>query len=1273
MWRSAMLVRGIGVPPLVFCALILVSGSSACADVFSNLRALGNRSLVGAPAVVAADLNEGPKGIVAANFDGNDEARADLATSNLDGTITRLHYEPSGEASVVSQTEHIETGARTLRGIAAGDWNGDGIDDLVAAAPFEGRLHFLISGAETELFSIEAWIGVRAVVTGDFNGDGVLEIAAAGPNGGLRIYAGDAQSGFSESVSLPEFSVESSVQSADFPGPHYALATFRRSGSASDSIAIAHAQESSVWVLDPVVDESRIQFSNPVRIEIGVIPHALTVAPLGKDALQPSLVVASKRSNSVHIFSPPPTGGDFALAEEQVVSIPNGPRAVGAIDMDGDGGNELAVVLRDANKVALFNADDNEWLTFDFEVTVGRSPRELAIADVNGDGLPDLATINRVSEDVTLLLNAPDSGAFVELPGNVQLNGQVVDVRLGDINGDSVADTLLLLRDGGLYVINGSHDGQIGSVQKVESPASATIQSSQLTVGDFNDDDLADVAIAEFSRSAGPGSIRILTGTTAGLQELASVSLPVDEQARLLSIKAADFDGDQYEDLVVGYSRARAAILRGSGDGTFEFVESLPFVSGARELAVGDFDGDADADVAGADYFGEIVWLENQAEGREMRWGTMTTERADPTFYGAGALSLRSSGQTEEVEGDGRSVLMGTSTGLFLFEDSFATARALQPESKAVVGAFAVGDFNGDNLPDIAWVCLPQQCLVILNGNSDRTYQEILRVPIPDTQKLVVGDVDGDDLDDLVGLGDDLWFAFSGSMPGERPEPQLPDERFQADSVVINELLAKNDSIKLPVETGGRPDYVEIFNGSLNAANLTGWKFRLTKLTLEGAFEETWDYAFPDDLVLESAQHQLIVFRSGSGDEVESSLHTGFTLPRRGGVLELLDATGEVVNAVTYANQIADVSLARVRDGHRQFQLNASPDPGLPNFGIGGAVLEKLPEIELRRIDYAAFTESTPWHVTASSSDAVEIAALSLVYQVSGQQMSNPNRLRLVDDGEHGDGAPQDGVFGGSMINSFVPGSEVLFYLEAVDYSGAVSTLPKDPEEEQFHVAVDAADLSVEISEAVAVNETGIVDEGGAVEDWVELRNAGEQPVSLDGIELTQGLFEEAGTFAFQAGIVLQPGEYIVVFLDRDPGEGMFHAPFRLNASGEDLVLRQRLESGAVQLVDVLQIPPLQEDQSFARIGSAGVFQIGRPSPWRQNLRADIALIRDRMDDTQLSLVFRSQPGKICVLERWEPSISEEWQMVERFDGRGIEQSRTVSAAGESYYRVRHE
>ena len=91
------------------------------------------------------------------------------------------------------------------------------------------------------------------------------------------------------------------------------------------------------------------------------------------------------------------------------------------------------------------------------------------------------------------------------------------------------------------------------------------------------------------------------------------------------------------------------------------------------------------------------------------------------------------------------------------------------------------------------------------------------------------------------------------------------------------------------------------------------------------------------------------------------------------------------------------------------------------------------------------------------------------------------------------------------------------------------------------------------INEVMASNATTLPDELGDYDDWIEIANVGSQPVSLGGLALTDDL-SDITSFVFPA-MTLGPGQFTIVWADAEPTEGNRHAPFKLNAGGDNLYL----------------------------------------------------------------------------------------------------------------------
>src|SRR5216684_615045 len=150
----------------------------------------------------------------------------------------------------------------------------------------------------------------------------------------------------------------------------------------------------------------------------------------------------------------------------------------------------------------------------------GTGPLSVAVGDFNRDGLPDLAVANASSQDVSVLLGNGD-GTF-QTARNFATGPRPVSVVVGDFNGDGVEDLAVAYRGsvrpvvpGGVSVLLGSGDG---SFQAAQIFAEGSLSTS-VAVGDFNGDEVLDLAVA----SAVSNDVWVLLGNGDGSFQAAQI------------------------------------------------------------------------------------------------------------------------------------------------------------------------------------------------------------------------------------------------------------------------------------------------------------------------------------------------------------------------------------------------------------------------------------------------------------------------------------------------------------------------------------------------------------------------------------------------------------------------------------------------------------------------------------------------------------------------------------------------------------------------------
>lgn len=126
------------------------------------------------------------------------------------------------------------------------------------------------------------------------------------------------------------------------------------------------------------------------------------------------------------------------------------------------------------------------------------------------------------------------------------------------------------------------------------------------------------------------------------------------------------------------------------------------------------------------------------------------------------------------------------------------------------------------------------------------------------------------------------------------------------------------------------------------------------------------------------------------------------------------------------------------------------------------------------------------------------------------------------------------------------------------------------------------------INEVSASNSTH-EDSFGETDDWIELYNNGNSAVNLTGLFITDKLTSKLKHQLVEGvnnEMMLQPGEYKLLWADEQPNQGATHLTFKLSADGEAVGLYQKIGDQVVT-IDEISFGATAANLSFSRIPNA--------------------------------------------------------------------------------------
>jgi hypothetical protein len=650
---------------------------------------------------------------------------------------------------------------RNASAIVAGDFNNDGYPDL-AVVDYDGIQILLNNGNGTfQAGSTISGVFSANLVAADFNGDGNLDFAVPDGNA-VTVLLGNGDGTFQSGVSSPAGSYVAMIAVGDFNGdgkPDLAVVDYYdgQYHNGTNELTIVIGKGDGTF-LPPV---SYPTPGRPYWLVVADFNHDgkadVAISRQGSNPDSTKAIVEVFFGNGDGTMGNGksyPIGNNFYSPESELVT--GNFNAPGNLDLLVFGGDRLTVLgvdkKGDLHKQSVYAVGSGCYGCFAAGNFAGNGRQQLVLALGGWRGVAILATTNGN-------LNAPV--VYATGPG-VSGNG-AGQLAEGDFNGDGNLDLFathspvkLAPLDLEVTVSPGNGDGTLGSPIVTKIPVNGVRQSTPFAaVGDFNGDGRLDAAIT-LTAPQGPynDEILILLGSGDGrFQPGASYS----HTAGFGPMQVADFNHDGNPDIASACGDG-VCVLLGKGHGEFEEPVVYAIDNHATlALAVGDFNNDGNPDIAviGSCFVGNgcqsVSILFGNGDGT---FGTPTTYQdydspvaiAVGDFNGDGNLDLAI---VDNIYGDtsGAHLLLGDGKG------NFRRTRQLAVGEDATT--LAVGDFNGDGKLDLAvgdtGYAGPGE-LSVLHGNGDGTFQVRTPYAVPAPNPMVAGNFYKHRDPDLAGL-----------------------------------------------------------------------------------------------------------------------------------------------------------------------------------------------------------------------------------------------------------------------------------------------------------------------------------------------------------------------------------------------------------------------------------------------------------------------------------------------------------------------------------------
>ncbi len=704
--------------------------------------------------------NSLPRSVVIADLDNDDKLDIFVANYGNDSIVVLLG-DGNGYFSDQNET-FFNSSYLNPYSIAIGDFNGDNRSDIAVVNYDFNYVDIILNYQNYSFYSQTTYTTNIAsypvsVVIADLNNDKRLDIIVGNfLDGAIPIFLGYGNGTFSNYMI---------VLSLDNPGiSSVAVGDFNNDNQTDIVTANYWAYSISVFL-----GYGNGLFSNPTTFSTdnNSYPFAVAVGDFNNDN-QSDIVVANYGTDNLGVF----VGygnGTFYNQVTYSTGSGSGPHSVATGDFNNDSRLDIVVGNLYTYNVGVFLGHGDG--TFSNQTTYSTSynfrPNSVAVGDFNNDNRPDIIVANNGTDTISLFLGYGDGTFPSHITISTGFSSGPWSITIGDFNNDNRLDVAVANRWSDNIGVFAGHGNGSFSNQTTYSTGSGSSPWS-VAVGDFNDDGHPDIAVTDY----GTSNLGIFIGygnssfTSQHIMSVTSSSSP-------LSVAVGDFNDDGRVDITVANRWATFInIFLGAGDSTFssQAIYKTGVASGSLSIAVGDFDNDSRLDIVvdNLDADNIVVFLGYGNGSFSSQITCSTGNNSLPVAVAVGDFNNddRLDIAVTNYGTNNVGIFLGYGNGTFHTQVIYSTGPGSQPYS------IALGDLNNDGRLDIIvsnfnWFANVGVFLGYGNGTfSNQTTYSISRGAGP--IDVVVGDLNNDDrLDIVVALqGDSSIIVFLGNGDG---------------------------------------------------------------------------------------------------------------------------------------------------------------------------------------------------------------------------------------------------------------------------------------------------------------------------------------------------------------------------------------------------------------------------------------------------------------------------------------------------------------------------